>query len=257
VNPDSIGGTFGFIRSGNNTGDGRFDNLTVTPPAFVAGQVASHTFATNTANTAAFTAANPEFTFSGAGGAATSGGQLTMNNPGGGGFSQVTRSGFLGEMIVTAKVGAVNSNGNYNVGLNIGGHNIVFHPGLAGGAFRVEGANGFGNTTMNFTPANGVLHDMVVHIFDNGLFDISVIDGNNPQNIFHASFVDVSWSGLTAAQRDVGFRVDGPNGAGLFDDLNIYQVVATPEPTTIAMWACLGVVGLCWKTLRGRKRSAT
>jgi len=61
--------------------------------------------------------------------------------------------------------------GGHNVGLYLGTHvpaeatgsgdnNILFHPGVD--ALRVEGFGGFGNTSVGFSPAQGVMHTLRV-----------------------------------------------------------------------------------------------
>ena len=261
VNPDSVGGALGFRRSGGTTGDGRFDNLAVYgpglgSPALTLSTVASHPFGVDTANTAAFNSTYSDFTTSTpTGGISTSGGVATLTTTANE-FAFATRDGFAGELVVSALVGADNSNGNYNVGLQIGENAVVFHPGLAGGAFRVEGTGGFGNQNIGFTPANDTLHELIVHAFDDGLFEVTLIDGDDDQNIYHAMFTNPNWATFSDIQRQIGFRVGGPNAVGFFQDLTVQQFgTVVPEPTSIAGWLFVGaaLIGFGWRRNK-RKR---
>ena len=104
--------------------------------------------------------------------------------------TRVTIPGYSEEVIISADIGAMNSDGFYNVGMWVGENYIAFHPGFGGGALRVrppEGG-GFNNRDMGFTPANRVLHHMEVHQFPTGDFNIKVTDGANPDNVFTASW---------------------------------------------------------------------
>jgi hypothetical protein len=120
----------------------------------------------------------------------------------------------------------------------------VFHPGFAaGGAFRVQGNGGFGNTNMGFVPANGALHQFEVHSFPSGLVNIKVTDGLNPANVYTTSFTNPgSYGGA------IGFWRSGPTTEeGIYDNL---QITVAPEPGSC------GVVGVAVAGLLARRRRA-
>ena len=78
----------------------------------------------------------PEFTLN-VGTASVSGGVLQL---GGGKFLQrFTRDGFSGDLIISGQIQA-ESLGHWNVGMEYGDRRFIFHPGFAGGAFRIEDA---------------------------------------------------------------------------------------------------------------------
>ena len=203
-NPSSVGGPVGLRRSGGATGNSQFDDLTVDVGPVV---VYSETF-------------ENEFSLSGVNATSTEG-ELRMQT----GTGIWTRSGPAGAYTVTVRVGADASNGSYNVGLQIGQNSVVFHPGYAGAALRVEGPGGFGNTNIGFTPANGVLHKLEVASDGSGNYHITLTDGANPANVFTTSFINPGSVG-----GDVGLRRSGPtSGVGLYDDFSI--VPASGRPT--------------------------
>ncbi len=198
----------------------------------------------NPANSADAAASYPAFTTALNGGSAVvTNGVLTMsaNTESDQIFTVSISPAASGEITIFGQVGAGNSNGSYNVGMVVGENRIVFHPGfVAGGAFRVEGPNGFGNTNMGYVPANGLLHQFEIHSFPSGLFTIKVTDAANPANVFTTSFTNpASYGGA------IGFVRSGPAGGGatgIFDNL-----VIVPEPSTAGLFA----LGALWA---GRRR---
>jgi hypothetical protein len=206
TNPGAVGGDIGFRRQGN-PGTGRYDDLTVSSPARA---LYAETFET-------------DFNFT-TGGLSSANGVLQLDRSGAGDPQHWTHAGPAGAYTLTADVGADNSNGSYNVGLVVGQNLIIFHPGLAGGAFRVDGPGGFGNTNMGFTPANNVLHQMQISHDGAGNFNITVTDGANPANTFNASFSNAGSIG-----GDIGFRRSGPDvGIGLYDNLSVTPASGRP-----------------------------
>lgn len=211
------------------------------------------TFDTDVANTAAFNAQYPAFTTSGPDPVSVVTGVATITNgTGANNTTTATIPGYFQEIFVSADIGALSSNGSYNVGFAIGANNVVFHPGLAGGALRVEGPGGFGNTNVGFTPANGVLHQLEVHQLPNGMYDITLTDGSNPLNVFNTSFTN-----LGSVGGPIGLRRSGPVGTspgqGLFDNFRVEDTTVVPEPSTflLAAFGLLGV-GLFRRSRRNR-----
>ena len=142
--------------------------------------------------------------------------------------------GFPGDVIISADIGSkdIGEPGFYNVGLYIGWNIFLFHPGLGGGAFRIEGPAGRSNANMGFTPATDVLHHMEVRInADTGVFDITVTDGNNSNNVYTTSLTNrASVGGI------IGFHGDGFSiGVGIYDNLIVQSETVVPEPTTIVI----------------------
>jgi hypothetical protein len=148
----------------------------------------------------------------------------------------------VGELVFFAQIGSSNSNGNYNIGMVIGQNRLVFHPGFAPipGAFRVEGPGGFGNASMGFIPANGLLHQFEVHSFPSGLFTIKVTDAANPLNVYTSSFTNLASYG-----GNIGFVRSGPSGSGPGDfDGQYDNFLIVPEPSAAGLLALGGLVAL-------------
>lgn len=192
------------------------------------------TFDTDAVDTAAFEAAYPAFTVGGdpAIPVSVSGGQAVMANTGASNlFANATVAGIGGDVTYSLDIGASNSNGSYNVGFQLGANRIVFHPGFpSGGAFRVEGPNGFGNQDMGFVPANGTLHHLeVVQNATSGLFELTLTDGDVPTNIYTNSFTNLASVGAA-----FGPVRSGPNAeTGFYDNLRVEGV---PEPSVFALF---------------------
>jgi hypothetical protein len=212
ANAGGIGADFGVLRQGLAAGVGFFDGISVLIEDRAA--VAAELFDRNADTGLAYSAFNEETC---TGRAFVADGQLVLAPATLGSDVLFTRCGPTGAAEISARVGADASDGSYSVGLVIGENNIVFHPGYGGGALRVEGPGGFGNTNVGFTPANGVLHNLEVTCDGAGGFDVTLTDGANPANVFTASFTNAGSVG-----GPVGFRRAGPSlGRGFFDDLMI------------------------------------
>ena len=134
---------------------------------------------------------------------------------------------------IAGMVGAAGASGSggFNLGLAIGDVTAVFHPGYAGGAFRFGTVNG-GSVTSNedvgFTPATGVLHDLVVTATASGT-DVHLVavltDGSDPANVFTSEVtVDAATIGADALGLLPGLGFSRNGGAGddaIYDDLSI------------------------------------
>ena len=150
------------------------------------------------------------------------------------GHMDVIMNGFNSDLHISVDLGAIQGGGGYPASLMIGQNNIIFHPGYdwpgnPRGAFRVEGPGGFGNIDMGFVPPVNVLHHMEVDIVANtGLFDITITDANNSNNVFTASFTNIASIG-----GDIGFHRDGGDGISLYDNFIIDNPSPVPEPATM------------------------
>ena len=66
--------------------------------------------------------------------------------------------------------------GNVNTGFRVGNTSIVFHPGFAGGALRIDGGV-IDNTRMGFTPNNDVYMQVTILLKASGEISISIVNG--------------------------------------------------------------------------------
>jgi len=228
TNAGSVGGRVDLVRKGPSAGVGLFDDFTINSSV--------ESFDVSTDAEALY----PNFTatFNGGGalvqnGVLTIGAQRDTDT-----FQTFLTDGVTGEFELSALVGADNSGGSYNVGLTIGENSIVFHPGFGGGgAFRVNGPGGFGNQNMGFVPANGVMHLLTVDADGTGNFNLTLVDGADPSNVYSTTFFNPGSVG-----GDMGLYRAGPAvGFGLFDNFIVLQEV--PEPSTWILLA-LGTLGL-------------
>jgi hypothetical protein len=107
--------------------------------------------------------------------------------------------------------------GSFNVGLVLGNNRVVFHPGFGGGALRVEGAGGFGNQNVGYTPALGVLHTLTVSGDGAGNFSLTLKDGTAVNPDFNAA-----WSNAGNPLTTIGTLRNGNTTVnGLFDNLSV------------------------------------
>jgi hypothetical protein len=203
------------------------------------------TFDTDAANVVAVTAQYGLTNAFGLSAASASGGQLRISPAGGQGAMDF--GAFAGDLTISfdASISALSGPGSINVGLRVGGNNIVFHPGFGGGAFRIDGV--IGNTDMGFTPNVAVLNHFRVDIDAAArTFAISITDGANSNNVFQYLFTNPAYS---PGQTLLGLSPGG-SGEALFDNL-LVQAPAVPEPGT---WALM-LLGMA-ATFGARRRSA-
>ena len=103
---------------------------------------------------------------------------------------------------------------------------VLFHPGLSGGEFRAETTDEhdyfFNNEDMPFTPANDVIHEMVINVkrVEAGAqFNVAVHDGGSEPVHRHAFQVDEDQLG---DYNRIGLERSGRRGANaLFDSISI------------------------------------
>jgi hypothetical protein len=167
-------------------------------------------------------------------------------------FSVKPATAPTGEIVIKVDLGWTNQGvfaGSGGCGIRLGQHldtlesenTLVFHPGYPAGALRVDGAGGFANQDMGWSPAPGFMHHLEIHSFPNGLFNIKVTDGADGTKVFATSFTNpVAYGG------DVGLLTHGP-GAAYYDNLSISiagQTQTVPEPATpILLFAAATAVG--------------
>lgn len=176
--------------------------------------------------------------------------------------SAITVDGFLAPAGLTAiysldvGVPAGASVGSYNVGIEFGGYQAIFHPGYSGipGAFRIGGGYTVGNTSMGFVPKMGVMHHMDVAtqmIGSSLLVDITVtgLGTDDLLHTFNYSFLDTSPNMNTGTFG--GRRSGGGNTVSdaMFDN---FQVQYVPEPASALLFS-LGALGML--AVGYRKRS--
>jgi hypothetical protein len=112
---------------------------------------------------------------------------------------------------------------------------ILFHPGYNGppGAFRINGPGGDGiNWNMGWVPAIDVLHHVEIHSFPDGVFNIKVTDGTDPNLVYEDTFTNPAAYG-----GDIGFLAAGM-GAAVYKNLSI----TTTVPIVPADYNANGVV---------------
>lgn len=197
-------------------------------------------FATDTSGTAQTLATYPEFSLIGGSTqqASVTGGVLQLSPLFAPSFTQgLVTQGSPGDLTISLDLGTTGGD-RINAGLRIGSNNLVFHPGDAadGGAFRVEGPGGFSNQNMGFTPSFGSILDyMTVTVFEaTGLFQIQVVDGGNPSQVYNTSFVNPGYQAGDLIGLETAGTNDGIQRFAFFDNLKIVSSVSSvPEPATI------------------------
>jgi len=207
-NPSNTVSTLALRRSGPTALSGMFDD-------FAAPGLAVQGF-------------NQNFTTTANGQVQSAGGQLILKYAGSNNF---LFDGQAGDLLIGADIGSTPGSGNTNVGLRIGGNNIVFHPSYSGGALRVEGPGGFGNTNVGFDPAGGgVMHHMEVAVnAATGLFTVALQNGANPGNVYVARFTNTGYAPLSDK---IGFRYGSGLGddEGRFDNYQASQLTSAQGP---------------------------
>jgi hypothetical protein len=157
-----------------------------------------------------------------------------------------------GEIVINVDIGWNNLDvtpisciGCGGAGLRLGRHldtlssenTMLFHPGYNGppGSFRINGPGGDGlNWNMGWTPALDVLHHVEIHSFPDGLFNIKVTDGTDPNLVYEDTFTNPAAYG-----GDIGLLAAG-GGAAIYKNLSI--VLANPPPGVPGDYNANGVV---------------
>jgi hypothetical protein len=182
--------------------------------------------------------------------------------PGSANATAITTAGFASSnarVIYSLDVGIPSgaSYGNYNAGMQFGGYSAVFHPGLSGGAFRMENGFSTSNQNMGYTPLAGTLQHMQVSTMQisPSLLAVDVtISGLGADSLSHAftySFLDTTPNLGTGT---FGGRHSGGASNTISDTFfDNFQVEHVPEPTTAAILG-LGIVVLAI-TRTGKRRT--
>lgn len=97
---------------------------------------------------------------------------------------------FPDRFTVRARMAAENNNNfGWHLGISIGRVKVLFHPGVDGGAFRIETIPEHtalvNNQEMGFTPQPDALHDMTIDVRRAGQevnLEITIVDCKNPKN---------------------------------------------------------------------------
>jgi hypothetical protein len=120
--------------------------------------------------------------------------------------------------------------GAWHVAVSVGNVRMLFHPDFLQGSYRVERIDTHaylhGNENMNFTPAGGVLHEMIVDVTEKSdgtvTLDVRIVDGAQPAREFRRS-VQVKAVDIGVISRVALERSGRSGGAGLFGSLTIRQ----------------------------------
>ncbi len=146
--------------------------------------------------------------------------------------------------------------GSYNVGMQFGDYEFLFHPGYTDipGAFRVAGGFGVSNQDMGFVPKLGVLHhaEVTTRWIGGDLGVDIMIEGLGTDDLMHTfnySFIDTTpnlGSGTFGGRRSG----DGNDVSDvIFDN---FQAEVAPEPSSVVM-LMFGAIGLAFGRRRRRQ----
>ena len=121
---------------------------------------------------------------------------------------------------------AAGNSGAWHLGIYVGNVKALFHPGVMGGAFRIETVDGhkalLGNTSMQFDPTDGALYEMAMSVVktESGAFiKVTVRDPGSDSTFVQK--LKVSNEDLGEFNR-IGLIRSGRTGAdAVFDSLNI------------------------------------
>jgi len=212
----------------------------------------------------------PDYTLSGPISASVANGQLNAQAQLNGGYvGFTTNASFANVHSVSADIGTATSYypGNFNVNLFIGtgtptspdgfDDRIVFHPGFAGGAFRIEGPGATSNMDMGFTPPTGAdtLTHVRVDVLPAGKFKATLSYGadsfsyiwSNPELAASAFRVGVGFIDSTVPDQDTA----------VFDNLTVTTgaPIGAVAPLPKAFPAGLMLMG-CFFAIRVRRNSS-
>jgi len=126
---------------------------------------------------------------------------------------------------VRARLAAENNNNfGWHLGISIGRVKTLFHPGVDGGAFRIETIPEHqalvNNQEMGFTPQTDTMHDMTIEFVRKGqeaILEITIVDCKNSKNRYsHKSSIPLEKIGKLDR---IGLERSGrAGGAALFDE---------------------------------------
>jgi hypothetical protein len=156
---------------------------------------------------------------------------------------------FAGNVTLSVDLGFAGNAGTYGMGFRLGDNFLLFHPGYPDGAFRIDGPDGFGNTSMGFTPTQAALNHMTL-AFDaaTARATVTVVDGLDPALSYQVVFQDTNYvAGVTM----FGIEANGA-GVGQFDNLRVETPSPVPEPAAGVLLAA----GLACVLGRTRRRTA-
>ena len=122
--------------------------------------------------------------------------------------------------------GTAGNNFGWHMGVSVGKVKVLFHPGLAGGAFRAETTDEhdylFGNEAMSFEPVVGVMHQLQIRVTrkgDGAQFEATVTGGGGGKP--HQKTFTVTAEQLGDYNR-IGLERSGRTGGdALFDSITI------------------------------------